>query len=154
MNQSDTERSPLCAPEIVLACIRDALDNDILHVVYSEPDPRDIGHPHVYVLQNGSSNPTADNHITSRPDARVVAIVERDADIERAAKELVSACFALKGRSPYAPDIILVNEWVKKDFLACITRHSAVHEANSGSNAPALSKWKPLGSKILELRDR
>jgi acyl-CoA reductase-like NAD-dependent aldehyde dehydrogenase len=50
----------------------------------------------------------------------VVAIIERDADIRLAADTLVTAAFSLRGKSPYKPDIVLVNEWVKKDFLVAV----------------------------------
>jgi acyl-CoA reductase-like NAD-dependent aldehyde dehydrogenase len=60
----------------------------------------------------------------SNPDARTVAVVERDADIQEAAKAIVSARFSLRGRSPYAPDVVLVNEWVKKEFLSAVMQCS------------------------------
>lgn len=89
----------------------------------AEVGDSDLGDRHVSVLQTGSvttSSSITHRLIVSDPDARVVAIVERDADLETAAKSLVAARFALGGRSPYAPDVVLVNEWVKKDFLAAV----------------------------------
>jgi acyl-CoA reductase-like NAD-dependent aldehyde dehydrogenase len=50
----------------------------------------------------------------------VVAIIERDADIRLAADTLVTAGFSLRGKSPYRADIVLINEWVKKEFLAAV----------------------------------
>ena len=52
----------------------------------------------------------------------MAAIVERDADIQAAARALILARFGLRGRSPYAPEIVFVNEWVKKDFLLAVTQ--------------------------------
>lgn len=84
----------------------------------------DLGHPHVLISQNGgSAAPTLVNHFVSPSESRVVAVVERDADIDAAAKSLVVARFSLRGKSPHAPDVVLVNEWVKRNFLAAATRH-------------------------------
>jgi acyl-CoA reductase-like NAD-dependent aldehyde dehydrogenase len=52
----------------------------------------------------------------------VIAFVERDADIASAAQALVSARFSLQGKAPYAPDVVLVNEWVKKDLLKALVQ--------------------------------
>lgn len=50
-------------------------------------------------------------------DGRVLAVVDRSADLASAARDLVAARFAFGGTSPYAPDIILVNEFAKREFL-------------------------------------
>ncbi|KAJ5122211.1 aldehyde dehydrogenase PutA [Penicillium atrosanguineum] len=49
--------------------------------------------------------------------SRVAAVVDRSADIAKAADRLVSARFAFGGASPYSPDIVLVHEAVLKSFL-------------------------------------
>lgn len=78
-------------------------------------------HPHVRVAQN-YSGPVKEGsqQLISVPTTPVVALVERDAHIEQAARALVAARFGRGGKSPYAPDIILVNEWVKKRFLEAV----------------------------------
>jgi acyl-CoA reductase-like NAD-dependent aldehyde dehydrogenase len=55
----------------------------------------------------------------------VIAIIERDADLQLAAKGVASARFSLRGKSPFAPDLVLVNEWVKKDFLSALVQHTS-----------------------------
>ncbi|KAK5657297.1 hypothetical protein OQA88_3359 [Cercophora sp. LCS_1] len=58
--------------------------------------------------------------IDQRGGGRTVAVVDRSADIENAARVLVKARFAMVG-GVYAPDLVVVNEFVKKRFLeACI----------------------------------
>lgn len=47
-------------------------------------------------------------------------MVDRTADIKTAASELVAARFSFRGHSPYAPDIVLVNEFRKQDFLQAV----------------------------------
>ena len=49
-----------------------------------------------------------------------MAIVERSADINTAAKTIATARLAFRGHSAYAPDLILVNEFVANDFLRCL----------------------------------
>lgn len=48
---------------------------------------------------------------------QVLALVDRSADIVSAARSVVQARILFQGRSPYAPDIILVNEFVVKEFI-------------------------------------
>lgn len=64
------------------------------------------------------------NQIVSPAGERVVAIVDRTANLQEAAKALVTARFSFGGKSPYAPDIVLVNEFVKKNFLDAVVQHS------------------------------
>jgi aldehyde dehydrogenase (NAD+) len=55
----------------------------------------------------------------------VIAIVDRTADLARAAQDLVNARFSYAGTSPYAPDLVLVNEFVKKEFTELVL-HQAI----------------------------
>lgn len=47
-----------------------------------------------------------------------VAIVERSADLKLAAKCILDARIFSNGTSPYAPDLVIVNEWIMDDFRA------------------------------------
>lgn len=123
-----TEQSLLSTPRLILDLIATALDKDTFHATHNPVNDADLNHRHVRVLQNGTDGDIAlhpAHHLVSDPEARVVAIVERDADLDAAALDLVSARFALRGRSPYAPDLVLVNEWVKRDFVGHVVRHAA-----------------------------
>lgn len=51
-----------------------------------------------------------------------MAIVDRSADIEAAAQAITTARFSFGGYSPYAPDLVLVNEFVKKEFFEACSR--------------------------------
>jgi hypothetical protein len=126
INNPQTEQSLLRTPPLVLDLIAHALDQDIFDTAPAPISEADLGHPHVRVLQNGSDDaaPRLAHRLVSDPEARVVAVVERDADLDLAARELVRARFALRGRSPYAPDVVLVNEWVKREFLEAALRHA------------------------------
>lgn len=76
------------------------------------------------VLQNTKTDfGPAYNQLASTPGSVTVAAVDRTADLDNAAKTLINARFVFKGKSPYAPDIVLVNEFVKKEFLQALLRH-------------------------------
>lgn len=87
------------------------------------------------------------------PQSKVIAIVDRTADLVSAAEQLVTACFAFGGSSPYAPDLVFVNEYVKKDFLEHILRFAIPYLASSeesvsnGAPKSPTSGGQKLGSK-------
>lgn len=64
------------------------------------------------------------NELLSPASSSVVAVVDRTADLSLAARELVQARSLFAGRSPYAPDVVLVNEFVAKDFLDAVFRET------------------------------
>ncbi|KAK3325681.1 Aldehyde/histidinol dehydrogenase [Apodospora peruviana] len=66
------------------------------------------------------------NHLVSSPNARVVAVVDRTANIEKAAEEITRARFRFNGTSPYAPDLVLVNEFVKDKFIEACDRYASM----------------------------
>lgn len=145
----EAEQSLLRTPGTVLDAIAGALgDDDVFEVTTSPVSDADLGHPHVRVLQNGpdGGNHHLAHHLVSDPDSRAVAVVERDADLDTAAQELVRARFALGGRSPYAPDMVLVNEWVKKDFLEAVVRHAVRFTSDTSNGKKPSAKTNSAGS--------
>ena len=68
---------------------------------------------------------TTTTHMCTRP-GRVVAVVDRSADIKAAARECVKARFGFGGHSAYAPDIVLVNEFSAQTFCTAASE-SALH---------------------------
>ncbi|EAQ91827.1 hypothetical protein CHGG_00062 [Chaetomium globosum CBS 148.51] len=130
------EQSLLRTPPLVLDLIIQALDDDIFETTTNPINEPDLDHPHIRVLQNGSESAHLSHHLVSESKARVVAVVERDANLDVAARELVRSRFALRGRSPYAPDVVLVNEWVKKEFLEAVVRHTVRFVSEGGKKSP------------------
>lgn len=133
-------------PRLIFELISQALDDDIFEVTTKSVSETDIGHRHIRVLQNGSPNPALVHHLVSDPKLSVVAFVERDADIDAAARALVTARFAQGGKSLYAPDVVLVNEWVKKEFLRAVVQQQIAFAAED--DAPQKSK-KSANSELL-----
>ncbi|KAK4444446.1 Aldehyde/histidinol dehydrogenase [Podospora aff. communis PSN243] len=62
--------------------------------------------------------------VVSSSKARVVAVVDRTADVEEAARAITRARFSFGGGSPYAPDLVLVNEFVKTKFYEACSRYA------------------------------
>ncbi|KAG8159435.1 hypothetical protein KVR01_011096 [Diaporthe batatas] len=78
---------------------------------------------------------TLTNQLLSSSQARCVAIVDRSADIDDAARAITTARFSFGGTSPYAPDLVLVNEFVKRDFFEACSRYATLSFAkDSGVN--------------------
>lgn len=71
----------------------------------------------ISVLQNGVIGQPHRNQLASFKDSIAVAVVDRTADVRHAAREILATGVHFGGRSPYAPSIVLVNEFVKSAFL-------------------------------------
>jgi len=99
------------------------------------------------------------NQVISPSGERVIVIVDRTADIPSAAKALATARLSFGATSPYAPDVVLVNEFVKKEFLEAIVKSSvrfltgadgANGDVNGISNGQLNSAKKPATEKLSE----
>jgi acyl-CoA reductase-like NAD-dependent aldehyde dehydrogenase len=101
----------------VIQLLKDALDNDIFAWTTERVKEDEIGVRCIYILQNGPHSQKHSHELVSQAQSRAIAVVERDANLDFAAKSLVTARFCLSGKSPYAPDLILVNESVKDSFV-------------------------------------
>lgn len=88
----------------------------------------------------------------------MIAVVDRTADLASAAEYLVTARFAFGGTSPYAPNLILINEFAKRDFLEQVLRHAIRFLASTSSTLdrkPGQSKGasSPTGpNSLLDMR--
>lgn len=83
------------------------LDSDTFGVVEKEVLDREFKAKHVCVLDCSVSS-----------DQPVAAVVDRSGDVRTAAKELITARMSFAGRSRYAPDLVLVNEFCLEDFCS------------------------------------
>lgn len=101
--------------------------------------------------------------LNSPSSLRVVAVVDRTCDIERAATSIVSARFSFGGRSPLAPDAVLVSELVERPFLEAVTRETSKYMAITQKNdcingyheehpKTRTEKKNTLGSVLSEVR--
>ncbi|GAM86964.1 hypothetical protein ANO11243_049850 [Dothideomycetidae sp. 11243] len=67
------------------------------------------------------------------PHSRTVAVVDRSSNVRAAAKDLVRSRMCFGGTSPYAPSLVLVNEFVLDDFCRAATESltSLLHSTGS-----------------------
>lgn len=104
-------------PVLVRNIVESSLDRSTVAFVTSPTTDDDLGPYYIRLRQ--------DTDTAERPGTAVVAVVDRTADIVRAADALVAARFGFGGRSPYAPDVVLVNEFVREPFLSALV-HAAM----------------------------
>ena len=61
------------------------------------------------------------NQLLSQPNSRTLAVVDRTANIGLAAREIAIAHLPPYNTSPYAPDLVIVNDFVVEEFVnACL----------------------------------
>jgi hypothetical protein len=107
--------------------------------------------------------PSLDN-LASPSHGVVFAVVDRTADVDLAAKELVAGRFSFRGKSPYAPDLVLVNDFVKETFLqAVVHEHRKLDVSSVGSgkrssvkSGDEIEKFRKMDANmrvILEAKD-
>ncbi|KAK8067053.1 hypothetical protein PG997_013800 [Apiospora hydei] len=82
---------------------------------------------------SSSANTSLTTQMLSSTTKRTVAIVDRTADIQAAAKAITNARFSFGGTSPYAPDLVLVNEFVKQDFFEACSKYATLAFARESS---------------------
>lgn len=59
--------------------------------------------------------------------------MDRTADVQAAARAITNARFSFGGTSPYAPDLVLVNEFVKQDFFEACSQFATLAFAKESS---------------------
>lgn len=116
------ENSLRALPSLLRTLLPQALNADVFAIVSSDPQ-QELLERCVQVLQSVPIDRPTQAYLTSS-HSRAISIVDRTADLASAAEHLVTARFAFEGTSPYAPDIVLVNEFVRKEFLELVLRKS------------------------------
>ena len=104
------------------------------------------------VHQDMNNETPSFTRLISPSQSRVVCVIDRSADIEQAARAIVRARFCFRGRSPYAPDVVLINEFRQKHLCNAVvrevTKHSAEHIDDS-SNGSVAKRERREGSQLL-----
>ena len=118
-----------------------SIDHDAIAISQGPITDESLLNTSVRVIQDASEAKSAKvNEIVSVPSARTIAIVDRTADFNETAKNLINARFAFRGKSPYAPDIVLVNEFVKKDLLQALVNQTITAGSQVLQNGDAEKK--------------
>lgn len=118
-------------PVLLRNILPDALDHDTFTIVSQRPDTSFMSK--AFVVSQIASN--YQSGLLSPASSRTVAIVDRTAKTNEAAEALVAARFALGGRSIYAPDVVLVNEFAMKPFVEAVIQHASRYLAGENGEA-------------------
>lgn len=131
-----------------------ALDSDTFAIASGPIQDKALLESALVVRQTGNEQVPGINSLSSPAKSMTVAIVDRTADVSLAAQELVAATFAFGGLSPYAPDFILVNEFVKRAFLQAVVAECAKFNSTQAVNPPAEkdSKGQAVNEYVTNLR--
>ena len=116
-------------PRILQQLLSQHLDQDTSAFVESMPNDL-VSERHMLVVdQRGNEFPSKTSLQLCSPsgESRVVAIVDRSANIAAAASAVAQARVAFNGQSPYAPDLVLVNEFVVNDFMEAAVKIFTQH---------------------------
>lgn len=102
-----------------------ALDPDTFYITSSAVEDSATLSSAIIVQQTHNTSIPTQNVLQSDPSGRTIAIVDRTSDIELTAKTIVNARFSFQGTSPYSPDLVIVNKFVKSAFLEACTRYAS-----------------------------
>lgn len=104
--------------------LKSSLDHNVIEFVSSRASDEDLSPNHIRLFQEKSQNErqpaSSKNLFPLLSSTQAVTIVDRTADLTSAAEAIATARFAYGGNSPYAPDLVLVNEFVKSQFLRAL----------------------------------
>ncbi|ROV87691.1 hypothetical protein VMCG_10574 [Cytospora schulzeri] len=110
-----------------------ALDGNTFYISKSVTEQSILDEALIVDQTSPATSETGKSQLRSQATARCVAVVDRSANIEEAAKAIATARFSFSGSSPYAPDLVLVNEFVKKDFFEACSRYATLAFARDSS---------------------
>ncbi|OQU99475.1 hypothetical protein CLAIMM_05105 [Cladophialophora immunda] len=122
-----------------------ALDADIFAISSARPSEDFLAKCHV-LAQSGDEELSRADGIQATASPKVVAVADRTAKIPEVATAIGLSKMLFNGRSVYAPDVVLVNEFVADDFLyhlVQVVTSSLATETSSRSQH--LSKVQPDG---------
>ncbi|CAN9297901.1 unnamed protein product [Alternaria alternata] len=147
---TEARKQPSRTPSLLRKLLIEALESDTFTVISSDPSSDSLSSC-VQVFQEKQISPPTYSQLVS-PRNKIIAIVDRTADLASAAEQLVTARFAFGGTSPYAPDVVLVNEFIKKDFLEHVLKHSLRFLAGSSgiSNGSTNAREQKKSSRVAE----
>jgi hypothetical protein len=144
--------SPTLSELSSLLCkiLSQTLDADTFTILHSAPEDTSFQDSCTQLLPTPSKTATA-KILVSPSTSRAIAIVDRSSHLESVASALVTARFSFGGHSPYAPDSVLVNEFVIDEFSNLVVQHAARMFSKNVSTSKAGEKPRKFLSE--ELRE-
>jgi hypothetical protein len=98
-----------------------ALDNDTFFVTPNKLQSSQLSKIDLLVDQTGQSPDSSIPQLASSSKSTPIAIVDRTADIEVAAKAITTARLVPHSASPYSPELVIVNAFILDTFkTACL----------------------------------
>ena len=127
---------------ITLQCLTEALDPQAFIVTDTRPTA-DVLSKWLVLDQRGTVPRNLGRRcLHSDPSSCAVAIVDRTTNLKAAADEILASRRIFSGRGPYAPNCILVNEFVEEEFLGLL--HHAASSNGSTEATDGVLEHKPL----------
>ncbi|KAJ5636961.1 uncharacterized protein N7484_010274 [Penicillium longicatenatum] len=125
----------------LLPSLLQPLDFELFGLIQGSITSHEMLSKALIIDQTGTTD--APNAVKSLPNLRSVAVIDRTADVEKAAQQILSGHIAFSGQSPHAPDLIVVNEWVKDKFSDTMTRERLrLNREGRSSHADKHVAWK------------
>ncbi|KAL1608343.1 hypothetical protein SLS60_003284 [Paraconiothyrium brasiliense] len=135
------ENTRRALPSLLRSLLPKALQPDVFHIIATSPSEEASANL-LSVLENTRVGRPSYSQLVSSCGS-VIAVVDRTADLSSAAEALVAARFSFGGSSPYAPDLVLVNEFVERDFIEQVLRYAIRYLVTTTPNGSLNSTSQP-----------
>ncbi|KPI36600.1 uncharacterized protein AB675_4433 [Cyphellophora attinorum] len=127
-------------PDVLRRLFSESLDRRAFITVSNRPIESVLRSCLVVDQANSSSSDAGGRILTCDSQRRAVAIVDRSADLDLAAKEIAASRYFVGGEGDYAPDLVLVNEFARAEFLEAWSKHcTALSHARSAMDGSCSS---------------
>lgn len=117
-NTSQLSHSSPAVDGVLLDILPKALDRDTFHITTDKIGEQYKDQINLLVDQNTSEISSPAKGLQRPPQGRTICFLDRTGDVELAAKTITSARTLPNFLSPYSPDLVLVNEYLKENFIA------------------------------------
>lgn len=124
----------LATDAVLKAIIRSSLDSEAYAVIESSISPSELPSD-VFLIEQKEVSSTKVAGLYSNPHTRTLAVVDRTARLLEAAQSIAYARLLFSGKSPYAPDLVLVNEFIKDAFVEAMSKSINAISSRWSSNA-------------------
>ncbi|KAK0937098.1 hypothetical protein LTR29_011307 [Friedmanniomyces endolithicus] len=143
------ENNLRAVPSLLRRILPTALDPDTFAIASSPIEGQPFLDLAIHVNQKDSERWPQANQFASPVHCRTLAVVDRTGNVTLAAKELVAARFGFGGSSPYAPDVVFVNEFARQSFLQAVVAE-CVKSGSSASTEKETKSKSMVSSRIDE----
>ncbi|KIN09139.1 hypothetical protein OIDMADRAFT_73037, partial [Oidiodendron maius Zn] len=137
---------------ILSRILADSLDQDAFYATPGRITEAQESQVNLLVDQTCSSLNKVPS-LSSMTELRSIVVVDRTTDVRLASKAIVGACLFSNGTSPYAPRIVLVNEFLCQSLIAtCIEDAKSLKEMTNSNQKLELVKHDGSASSLTTQR--